>query len=370
MLDQLIEQYAQQNLRLVRMRGEYVGSACPFHKGGMESKPSFWIKKGDSSWGCFTCGMKGHNIKELAVQMGVTVHGIDQALKEVEHDVEKNKPVDEVRRKKKARASFEGESILPENLLGVFDWCPLSLVDSGFDKNLLREHDIGFDEPREKITFPIRDLYGNLIGISGRSTNGSEPKYKVYSGRRYDSSGRLYDMGELGEMFPSYSSNNIRNHLWRMNRVFHDLYIDDGKDPGQRYLVIVEGYKACLWVVQNGWYNTVAIMGSKMSAQQERIVRALGVPTWILLDNNEAGREGTDSICQRLGDSTFPVYRCEYPEGCKTEAQPDDMTAEELERMFASAKRVGASHARSFLQHAQKYESCSPGGPQKPQWQV
>lgn len=349
----IADQIAEQHLRLVRHKDGFISAACPFHKGGQERRPSFWIDKKSGRWGCFACQAKGSSLRNLLKDLGVNDRTLDVQLAQAEKEAKKQDAVDRVKLEAKNRAEFKGQYELPESLLGVYDWAPVALIEAGYPEEVLQEHDIGFDTQRNRITFPIRDMYGTLIGVSGRSTDGSEPKYLVYSGRRVVN-GQPY-MGELGEWYPDYSNEGIRDHLWRGNFVLPDLM---AQDHGQ--LIIVEGYKAALWMVSNGWPNTVALMGSHMSAGQERLIRRLGAEVFVLLDNNEPGRDGSRNICQRLGVSSFPVYECSYPAHAKTSAQPDDLTGDELAEVLATSQRVGGKYVfQSRVSSSRKQRSSS-----------
>lgn len=343
----LADEIAEANLRLVKIKEDFISAACPFHKGGAERHPSFWINRQNGSWGCFTCSEKGGNLKLLLKALGISSRRIEGQLEEALEEAKKTADLDKVRRKKRARSSFHGEYTLPESLLGVYDWLPEVMLDWGFSEKLLKQHDIGYDRERERITFPIRDLYGDLIGISGRTTTGEPPKYKVYEGRHMKNGKEV--PGELGDWYPSYSATGMKNHIWRAHFWYDKLFRDEGQ------LIIVEGYKAALWLVQNGWTETGALMGAKMSKTQERIIRRLGAEVFVLMDNNGPGQEGADQICQRLGVSTFPVYRCWYPEYCDEDTQPDDLSAEELEEVLATSERVGGrTYGTKKLSAAQK----------------
>jgi DNA primase len=181
----------------------------------------------------------------------------------------------------------------------------------------------------------VHDLYGNIVGISGRATRqGDNPKYLFYNGRHIVNGKE--NLGELGEWYPGYTNEGVRDHLWRMDKCYQRLNeVNDGQ------LIIVEGFKAALWLVQHGWINTVALMGARISPAQERIVRSLGCTVFVLLDNNYPGISGAKKVCQRLAVSTFPVYRCKYPSRCDDSAQPDDLDDQELESVLSNAKRVG-----------------------------
>ncbi len=336
----IADQIAEKYLRRVKVKSDFISAACPFHKGGQENRPSFWINRHVGNWGCFTCDVGGGGLKWLLKEMGVSSAGIEAQLDDAERYSKRTRELEKVRSKSKARKDFKGDHVLPDALLGVFDWLPIDLVEQGFKKSLLQEHDIGYDRRFDRITFPIRDLYGNLIGISGRATLiGAEPKYLVYSGSRIIDGKTV--KGELGEWYPTYSNDGVRDHLWRMEKCWERLL--ENKDGGEQ-LIIVEGYKAALWMVQHGWLNTVALMGARMSKGQERIVRRLGLETFVLLDNNYAGRGGSDKICQRLAVSSFPVYEVSYPDHLDEDAQPDDLEEDELEEALCSARRIGGKN--------------------------
>jgi DNA primase len=346
------DELAHQYLQRVRIKDEYISSVCPFHKGGQETRPSFWIKRHTGQWGCFTCGEHGGGLRWLLKGLGVNSALIETQLSLAEKDAQQYLEIASAKAKKKERKPFVGDHQLPESLLGVFDFLPLDLVEAGYEEELLREHDIGFDRRNNRITFPIRDLHGNLIGISGRSTLvGEVPKYLVYSGRRTFEGKET--LGELGEWYPDYSNDGIRDHLWRMDQCYTRLMENVSK---QEQLIVVEGYKAALWMVQHGWVNTVALMGARMSQTQERIIRKLGVEVFVLLDNNKPGRDGSKRICQRLAVSTFPVYEVSYSEDYNESTQPDDLTVDELEIILSQARRAGGkSYGRRNLRQLGRY---------------
>lgn len=333
----LADEVAQGYLSRVKIKSDFISAACPFHKGGQETRPSFWVNRAKGYWGCFTCGSKGSSLKWLLKELGIRDPGLVARIEDADEQNKSREPTaDKVRASKKRDGPLGGQFTLPDSLLGVYDWMPLGLVEEGFSPDVLHEHDIGYDRERDRITFPIRDLEGNLIGISGRTTLGIQPRYLVYSGAKMVN-GERHD-GELGQWYPDYSNQGIRDQLWRMDRCWDRLNLNSS---GEEYLIIVEGYKAALWLVQHGWVTTVALMGSYLSPGQERIVRRLGVPTYIFLDNNQAGRSGSKKICQRLGVSSFRVYEVSYPTYCEEYAQPDDLEEQEIERALASSRRVG-----------------------------
>lgn len=332
----IVDEIAQQHLRAVRVKENFISAACPFHKGGQERRPSFWINRHEGKWGCFTCHVGGDSLRSLLENLQVRSSRIEGILQRAEEEAKKVASLKKAKKQKKARADFKGESILPEELLGLYDYTPLGLIDSGFDEEVLKRHWVGYDTNLNRITYPIFDVYGNLVGISGRQPDGHVPKYKVYQGW-HEVEGKRYP-GELGEMFPKYSSDNIKDHLWRAHFFFEELYYNPPKDG---YVVLVEGYKAGLWLVQIGYEYTGVLMGSYISPKQTQIVRRLGVPIYVFMDNDPPGRRASRKISRGLAKTCPVVYECSYPDGYEG-ASPDDLRDPTLvEWVFQTAGRAG-----------------------------
>jgi len=73
-------------------------------------------------------------------------------------------------------------------------------------------------------------------------------------------------------------------------------------------LIVVEGFFTVCEFWQRGRRNVVALMGSSMSAEQERlIVETVGPKGRVLLalDNDEAGRKGSEDARNRLSSQVF-----------------------------------------------------------------
>jgi DNA primase len=73
-------------------------------------------------------------------------------------------------------------------------------------------------------------------------------------------------------------------------------------------LIVVEGFFTVFEFFQRGRKNVVALMGSAMRAAQERlIVETVGPKGRVLLalDNDEAGRKGSEDAVNRLRSQVF-----------------------------------------------------------------
>ncbi len=324
---------AQEHLEKARIQSEaFIYSACPFHN---DNKPSFYISRTTGSWNCWSCHTSGSSLEELLKALGVKgSYKVHKEIAQLKKEAKKAKKLERLKKEAIRKKTFKAKHVLPEDLLGVYDWTPTSLVET-FGVDLLEDHQIGFDQIHNRVTYPIRDIHGNLIGISGRKLEKDYgPKYKIYNGVHQNMDG-IQTPGELGEWYPWYSAEGIKDHLWRGERVFWEIYEGRMND-----LIITEGFKAALWLVLCGYENVVALMQSKMTAAQEALIRRMGTPTWIFLDNDTAGRSGAEDAAQRLGNAPFPVYITRYPEWASSSAQPDDLDESTIDRCLFHAEVV------------------------------
>lgn len=290
---------------------------CPLHgETPGKSTPSFSFNGTTGQWFCFA-GCGGGTMPTLLRMLGQTRPMIDRVMQRLDPHLVKVTPKMDVAR---SAGLFETPYPLAEAILGLYEQCPLSLLNAGFDEGLLWAHDVGFDEANQRITFPIRDLNGKLAGISGRDVTGEAyERYKVYR----------KEIEALG--YPRYALEKS-HYLWRWDRVYPRVY----GEPGPHTVYVAEGFKACLWLVQHGYENTLALMGSAMSEVQQAFLERLGGTVILCLDNNRAGLKATYRIGYRLRGVRVLVMR--YP----TEVQqPDGLPPEQL---HVSINKASAFH--------------------------
>lgn len=306
--------------------------SCPFHP---DRKPSFAIKETSGFWVCHSCHQRG-SLHRLLRYLGRSPAEIEKILSPLKNQIESEQRRDAIRHQARFRKDpFRGDFILAEGLLGAYDYAPLELLDKGFNPGLLRSLDIGFDHYLRRITFPLRDLYGNLIGISGRTVTGEQPKYLIYKGGYW---GRdAWIEGHFGPNFdqdyPHFKC-NISHILWYGQEALPSAYLAPAMEP----LVVVEGFKACLWVIQAGFPLTVALCGSSPSTYQADLLRRLSNPIVLFLDANEAGQKGTRKLVEMLS-LTNEVRVVTYPKVNGENAQPDDFSADTVRELIQQARR-------------------------------
>jgi DNA primase len=319
--------------------GSNVLTKCPFHKGGEERKPSFSVNLEKAVFQCFTCHEAG-DLKTLLRKLGIPRGLVDTETSFIQPLLEKQREAFKFERANtfKNTDPFRADYVLPETILGIYDMCPTKLLSDGFDMRLLQDWEIGFDRFNQRITYPLRDMYGNLAGISGGSTLPDQwPKYKVYQGGRRLDTGQ-WVQGDFGKWFDqTYPAYICENHdfLWNFHRVRPRL---EGMSEADATLYLVEGFKACMWMVQSGFPNTVALMGSYISDRQQKMIHRLGCNVVLCLDNDKAGRDATLRVGKLLWKPMYArVKVMQYPAG-DDQTQPDDYESAALHEMVSWSK--------------------------------
>ena len=318
-----------------------VVTTCPFHKDGQERKPSFSVNLEKGLFHCFTCHETG-NIRHLLKKLSVPASTIDVETRAIQPYLDRARTLFQVEKQNafSLRDPFRADSVLPESILGVYEVCPTKLVVDGYKPELLKEMEIGYDRENNRIMYPLRDMYGNLAGFSGGVTEYSRhqhPKYRVYQGKRKGLDGKWLpsDFGTWFDQQDEFKDYRCENHdfLWNFERVFPRLM----SDPAGTVFV-VEGFKACLWMLQAGYKNTVGLMGSYISERQQQMLHLAGSTVVLFLDNDPPGQRATKMVGDLLWKPLYGrVKVVPYPEE-DFDTQPDDYEEAAVHQMVSRQK--------------------------------
>jgi DNA primase len=139
-------------------------------------------------------------------------------------------------------------------------------------------HHAGKGIMQGRVVIPIHNEQGELVAYAGRSPGeplAGEGKYKFP---------------------PNFHKSLVLFNLHR------------AREHATEGLIVVEGFFTVFEFFQRGRKNVVALMGSSMSTEQERlIVETVGPKGRVLLalDNDEAGRTGSADAVNRLRSQVF-----------------------------------------------------------------
>jgi DNA primase len=253
---------------------------CPFHG---EKSPSFTVSPTKQFYHCFGCGAHGTAIsflmehtglsfvdavKDLASMYGLKVpeerstpEAAAQAQKEKDERGELIATLDkandfyrqQLKGTERAIGYLKGRGLTGQIAaryeLGyaLDDWRGLAKAFTDYeDKNLsvsglvvLREAEGDapekrYDRLRDRITFPIRDTRGDLIGFGGRVLDKGEPKYL----------------------------NSPETPVFHKGEELYGLFEARQAIRKQGYVLVVEGYMDVVALAQGGFENAVATLGT------------------------------------------------------------------------------------------------------------
>jgi len=303
-LEAVLRYYQVPGLR--RHRSQLEG-CCPIHRGQRDD--SFRASLSKNVFHCFACQAHGNvldfvaamercSIREAACRLqqwfGVGASGRPAPL--VLGGMEK---VELVREKEGCNPPLHFA------LRGVDHSHPY-LQQRGIDRVTAAEFGMGFYSGpglmSGRIVIPIRNTRGEIVAYAGRALDGRLPKYKLPAGFR---------------------------KAWELFNI-HRAAATSG-----RTVIVVEGYFDCLRVHQAGFPHVVALMGSALSADQERVLTGRFNRVVLMLDGDAAGRAASQVIGARLSEKCS-VVRAHVPEGM----QPDQLSPAAIQELILQATRA------------------------------
>ena len=266
--------------------------ACPFHD---DNSPSFSINADTGAWNCFAgqCGIRSRDFKRFLRLLGWSWDSI-KALK--------------LRKGKLTIRREEEIKYLDEAILGVYDICPGYLIDRGFKPKVLKFFDIGFDEKVQRLTIPMRDLRGKLVGFSRR--------------RVFDST---YD-NSTPYLLQGPASNTLFNA--------HNL-----SGVSLPNIILLEAPLDCIWLWQQGFRNVVSLWNANVSEKQASILSRLSDQIIFFLDNDEAGQQCTEKSFRQIPGATKFRVVTNWPAGQKDpspNAKQPGLSKEMITKMLGS----------------------------------
>lgn len=291
----------QAYVRINKVLEDRISCYCPFPHdqfGRLESNPSMSIYVDSGRVICFSCGYKA------SVSRFLEERGMSRDIARQYRDVFKD-----VRREEKPPT----KTVSLAAWVGFFRrFYPKNLLDLGFRPETLDRFEVGYDTRYQRVTYPIRDRYGNLVAVVGGAIAPDDvPKYKLYD-------------EEIG--LQKAERQDHRDHLWG----FHLI------PPDQSYAT-VEGYKACMWLDQAG-INVCCTQGISYTRAQTDLIVGECRPVAVMYDNDGPGKIAgvrlAGELISKIGNRARLVR---YPRPVK---QPDDLKdLKELRELLAAERK-------------------------------
>lgn len=317
-IEDILRDVAPACLAGASLNTEFIMVRCPFHGGGTEKTPSCSVSRTKPVFFCHGCSTGGH-VSRFLRQVGAPADIARSAVGRVDYDFSEggNEGDHSIFTGKNP---YRGRYLLNDDMLDGWRMCPSSLVAAGFTQTTLRHFEVGVDSSSARITFPLRNLYGELVGVSGRTyVEGTEPRYKIYSNR---------DLAQFG-VPNDYSTKEIKGAmLWHAHLIFPIAFRE--RSP----IIITEGFKAAMWCWQSGFHNVVALIGAHLTKLQAELLARTASDVILFLDNNPAGRKGTHEAAKLLLSKNL-LKVAKYPD---ERQQPDALNPEEASNAISGAE--------------------------------
>jgi DNA primase len=313
-IESVLERYSL--LKILRRQGSELHGCCPIHKG--TNQESFRVNVSKNCFQCFagSCGAKGNVLDFVAAMEKCSVR--DAALKlqdwfslaacksgqtktpPANSELAGEKRVGETGvTDSKSESTTEPNKRLSFELRGIYHGHSY-LTGRGISTETAEHFGTGIFSGKGSMSgrcvIPIHNERGELMAYAGRSIDGSEPRYKLPAGFRKS------------------------QEVYNLHRAIQ---------TDQKGFIVVEGFFDCMKVHQAGYPFVVALMGSSLSGEQERLLVENASMVLLMLDGDEAGRKATEEIMIRLGRQVW-VKSVRVPDN----KQPDQMTDGELEELL------------------------------------
>lgn len=158
---------------------EHIQICCPYHNNGMEHRPSAGIRKSDGVFHCFACG-EVHSLQEvISYCFGHTddivgTFGWKWLLKNfatVQVEERKDVELDFRRDNWNIDCSLDNKNYVTEEELKKYRYIHPYMYKRKLTDDIIELFDIGYDKDTQCITFPIKDIKGNVLFIARRSVN-------------------------------------------------------------------------------------------------------------------------------------------------------------------------------------------------------
>lgn len=317
-------------VKLEKRGRNYIG-LCPFHD---EKTPSFTVSEDKQICHCFGC-KKGGNVFQFTQE--IKDISFVEAVKELGDRVNVAVDIEATQSNSNVQiASDDLQMIEMHELIQEFYYYALTktvegeqaltyLQERGFTDALIKERGIGFapdsshfchdflqkkgydielayeagllsrneenfsyyDRFRNRIMFPLKNAKGRIVGYSGRTYTGQEPKYL----------------------------NSPETPIFQKRKLLYNL--DKARKSIRKLdeIVLLEGFMDVIKSDTAGLKNVVATMGTQLSDEHITFIRKLTSNITLMFDGDFAGSEATLKTGQNLLQQGLNVFVIQLPSG-------------------------------------------------------
>ena len=304
---------------------------CPFHD---ERSPSFSVNAEEKLFYCFGCQAKGDAFGFVEQAEGLDFREAVEQLADrygVEMKLENEDPEAEQRRRRKERlmqlvdrtADFYAKFLWESREAAA---AREYLSGRGLGEEMLREFRVGYAPSAwdRVIVGAQRDGFGppELVaaGLAQRGREGGG-LYDRFRGRIMfplaDARGRVLGFGarSMGEGRGPKYLNTSENDVYHKGRQLFGIHLARAHAAKSGRIVVVEGYTDVLAMHQAGMRDSVAIMGTALTAEQMAVLSQAAPVVLLALDADRSGQEAMLRAARLARDRGVELRAVEMPDG-------------------------------------------------------
>lgn len=337
---------------ILKKAGKDLIGLCPFHS---EKTPSFTVSPSKQIYHCFGCGAGGdvfsflmkydgigffEAVSEVARRYGIDLPTQQMTLQQKKNLSEKqlffdvNRQVMEFFRSQlkdpeageKPRAYLEKRGFRQQ----IIEEFKIGYVSDGWD-NLIRffkksniplsigekiglivpkNHHGYYDRFRNRIIFPILDEKFQIIGFGGRVLDDSKPKYL----------------------------NSPETPIYHKGHSLYGVHASKDKCREAGTVYIVEGYFDLIALHQYGFKNSVATLGTALTAEHVQILkRGFAQKAYLVFDSDEAGRKASHRGISLFINESVDAAVVVLPRGYDPDSYLHEFGAESFQQLSDQA---------------------------------
>jgi DNA primase len=282
-------------IRNVSVSGSEITFSCfsDNHLHG-DNNPSARMNVNTTLWYCAGCKICGNAITFLSQYKQISQSTARRLLEE-RYGGELTSPIEDLS-KEVERIMSDDKKIIDDRRAPSEEWIEKFeldeapslavdyMIDRGFESKTLIDWEVGYDHYSNRITIPIRDHKGKLVGFKGRQAN--DDKYSSYP--RYMNLGDKPGFNRYG--FDPYCKSE---YVFGLDRIYNNNINNSYQT------ILCEGELNVLALYQHG-FTGLSVAGSEFSHRQAELIITYLNSVTVYFDNDESGRKGTKKVIEML----------------------------------------------------------------------
>jgi DNA primase len=153
---------------------------------------------------------------------------------------------------------------------------------------LLEGQHVMYSPFEERIIFPIKDHLGRFCGFGGRIYKADDARPKYYNSRE--------------------------NSYFTKGSLLFGLDLAKRSIQQQETIFMVEGYTDCIAMVQHGYPQTVATLGTACTLEHLRQISRYAQTVYVMYDGDAAGQQAMLRLAELCWQCSLDLYTIQLPE--------------------------------------------------------